>query len=118
MWFKKRESPKVCEEHIQDKKWERSYRVSYGRKQVIVKELTYDFFAQNIGWEWMFDCRIYKKTISIAITPATPPSYEFAVLDWETNSWERQDFDSSEELLMNAKIHGKTIKELWEELEN
>ena len=116
MCFKKRSRGKHIEEYLQNKKWKRVHQVGYDRKKKrpIYEELTYDYFANNLGEELMFDCQMLRKTISIAVSS----SYEFGVMDWETNCWEVQYFDSPEELLANARIEGKTIKEIWDELEN
>ena len=117
MFFRKKKLNEQHEKYLQGKKWKRVYEVGYDRKNKspIFEELTYDFFARNLGWEWMFDCQMRKRTISIAVSSSF---YEFGVLDWETNCWEWEYFDSQEELLSNARIDGKTIREIWEELEN
>ena len=96
--------------------WKKVIQIGYDKKkkQPIFKELTYDLFLKNFSEEFMFDYEKGKKTISFSIGN----NYEVGILDWETNCWDIKYFENMEILLYKTKINGKTIKEIWEDLEN
>lgn len=85
-------------------------------KQPIMQELTYDFFADNLGWEWFF--KFKDKTIDIAWHEENGKVvYELNINGYDEDA-RRYEFNSAEKLLEKGQIDGKTIKEIWNELEN
>lgn len=96
------------------RKYKRSLIYTQGGK-TIEEELTYEKFLSTISYEY---CFTYKnKTIDIAF------HYEYSKQVWELNincdgKTESYLFYSSEELINKAKIDGKSIREIWDELEN
>lgn len=97
---------------------ERKYKRSLIYTQcgkIIEEELTYEKFLSTIDYE---HCFVYKdKTIDIAF------HYEGSKQIWELNInsdtyKEYLTFNSPQELIENARIDGKSIREIWDELEN
>lgn len=95
----------------------RKIQTGYDRKlkKPIFEELTYEKFVENIDNELSF---IYKNiNIDIAFHyEGKKKVYELNLNDYEKTT--HQYFNSADELLMNARIEGKSIKEIWNELEN
>ena len=97
----------------------RKFQVGYDRKlkKPIFEELTYEFFAQHIDYEWFF--YYGKQTIDIACHGSFKNVvYELNINGYDEDIAIRYEFNSPEELLENGKIDGKTLKEIWEDLEN
>lgn len=98
--------------------YKRKYQVGYDKtlKQPIYKELTYDFFAENLDWEWNFNYNGY--TIDIAWHKEKEKAvYELNINGYKENAL-RYSFDTPEELLEKGCVDGKTLKEIWNDLEN
>lgn len=98
--------------------WKRVRQIGYDKKLKlpIFTELTYDYFVNNLDMEWYF---IYKgMSIDVATHGSKDkPIYELTLNGYDENKAVRYEFTSSRALL-EAKIDGKTIKEIWEDLEN
>ncbi len=96
----------------------KTVQIGYNKqlKKPILQELTYDFFAKNVGWEWFF--RYGDKTIDIA----WHKDGNKAVYELNINGYDKDaicyEFETAEELLEKGRIDGKSLKEIWEELEN
>lgn len=96
----------------------RVYQVGYDKKlkKPIFNELTYDFFVENLGWEWDF---IYgDTTIDIACHKDGDKTVYELTINAYSEDYIYQEFDTPEELLEKGLIYGKTLKEIWEDLEN
>lgn len=100
------------------KKWKLSVQIGYDKKTKIpiFSELTYDYFVSHLGDEWHFtynnipiDIACHGQGDSII--------YELNINGYNEEKAIRYEFNSSTDLL-SAKIEGKTLKELWDNLEN
>ena len=97
----------------------RKFQVGYDKntKTPIFEELTYEFFSQHIGYEGFF--YYGNQTIDIACHGSFDNVvYELNINGDDEDKAIRYEFNSPEELLKNGKIDGKTLKEIWEDLEN
>ena len=99
-----------------NKKWKRVRQIGFDsiKKRPIYDELTYGYFIDHIGEEWIFDYCALEKTISISVGD----HYELGIMDWKNNSWDFRYYETKEQLLNDTIIMNKNIKEIWEELEN
>lgn len=98
-----------------ERKWKRSLIYSSWRKR-IEEELTYEKFVENIDNEFSF--RYKNITLDIAFHyEGKKKVYELNLNGYEENATHGY-FNSADELLKNARIEGKSIKEIWNELEN
>lgn len=98
-----------------ERKWKRSLiYIQCGKK--IEEELTYEKFVKTIDNEYWFK---YKdKTIDIAFHHEQDKKiYELNINGYEKDAM-RYEFNSPEELLENGRVDGKTLKDIWEDLEN
>lgn len=90
--------------------------------QPIYEELTIDFFKEHLDYEYWFkyhdksiDIAHYfdkiknKKIYHISINNLNDTNYKNAI---------HQEFESAEELLNKGRIEGKTLPEIWNDLEN
>lgn len=85
----------------------------------IYQELTYDFFAHHLGWEWTFYYR--GNIIDVSVIKSERDYFSDAVYCLSINGYEgnatHQYYSSEQEFLTNAKIFGKAFREIWNELE-
>lgn len=102
-------------EELFKRKWKRSLIYSVSGKKVET-ELTYDYFSLHLDHEWWF--RFRDHTIDIATHYDGKKVYELNIDGYDEDCAVRFEFDSPQELLACAKIDGKTLKEIWEDLEN
>ena len=99
-----------------DRKFKRSLIFTQCGK-TIEEELTYKKFADCLKKDFEFFFSYRNKTIDIAYHfESGEKIYEFNINGYEGDAHYAQ-FKSVEELLSNAKIEGKTLLEIWEELE-
>lgn len=104
--------------------YKRKIQIGYDKKlkQPIYKELTYEFFSEHVDYEYWF--KYYDKSIDIAHfydKKKQKEIYHISVNDLddlECKNGQHQEFESTQELLENGRIDGKTLKDIWEELEN
>ncbi len=82
----------------------------------IIAEVTYDFFANNLGWEWAlgYNGNIINIAWHIFKKRAI---YEFNINGHDEKNAIRLEFDSPELLLEGATIEGKSLKEIWDDIE-
>lgn len=94
----------------------KTVQISYDKKlkKPIFEELTYEFFAEHLDWEWFFT---YKdKSINIAWhKDGDKVIYELNIKNYDKNVM-CYEFDTPKDLLENGKIDDKTIKEIWIDL--
>lgn len=84
-------------------------------------ELTYDFFSEHIGYEYCFTYKNQTVDIANYVDRKTKRiKYHISINDVNApvENARHQEFDSPEELLENGRIDGKTIREVWDDLEN
>ena len=111
----KKEANDEYETYKYNKKWKRVRQIGFDhiKRQPVYVELTYEYFIDHIGEEWIFDYCALEITISISVGDF----YELGIMDWKNNSWNIRYYETKEQLL-NDTIMGKSIKEIWKELEN
>lgn len=80
-------------------------------KQPIYDELTYKFFSEHVDYEYCFK---YKNLI-IDIAHFDRDGKTVYHISSEE---QHQEFESTQELLEKGRIDGRTLKDIWEELEN
>lgn len=80
-------------------------------KTPIYEQLTYQFFSEHVDHEYWFKYK--NQTIDIANFEKDGKIIYHISIDGQ-----HQEFNSPEELLVNGRIDGKTIKDIWEDLEN
>ena len=117
MFFnQKKDAKDEYEAYMKSKKWKRVRQIGFDKinKHPIYVELTYKYFVDYLGDEWMFDCNALKKTISISVGE----KYELGILDWEKDSWDIRYYETKAQLLNDEIVMGKRIRDLWEDLEN
>lgn len=107
------------------KKIKRITQGGFFKRKNIEYELSYDIFVKELlnGDEFWF--KYQDNSIDIAHYPkenkANDMVYHISinyVNDLKCENGEHQFFDTPEELLEKGRIDGKTIKEIWDELEN
>lgn len=91
-------------------------------KKILYEELTYDFFSEHIDYEYCFS---YKdKIISIANCfdkINKKQIYHISINDkndLQCKNGQHQYFNSPKELLEKGRIDGKTLREIWDDLED
>lgn len=97
----------------------KKYRVGYDKisKSPIYEELTYEFFSQHVDYEWNFNYG--GQSVDITWHNLNGGKiYELNIDGYDENKAIRYEFNSAEELLQNGRINGKTLKEIWDELNN
>ena len=116
LFNQKKDANNEYETYKKNKQWKRVRQVGFDKinKHPIYAELTYEYFVEYLGDEWMFDCNEFKKTISISVGE----KYELGILDWEDGSWDIRYYETKEQLLNAAIVMGKRIGEIWDKLEN
>ena len=102
MFFNQKNASDEHKTYKKNKKWKRVRQIGFDRikKQPIYAELTYGYFVDHIGEEWIFDYPAVEKTISIS----TSNYYELGIMDWKNNSWAFQYYETKEQLLNDTII--------------
>lgn len=98
--------------------YKRKRQIGYNKKnkKPIYEELTYEYFSNHLDDEYYF--RYKELTIDIAFHYKNSKKiYELNINGYDEDAT-HYSFDSAHELLLNGKVEGKTIIEIWEELEN
>lgn len=116
MFFSHKNASNKYKTYKENKKWKRVRQIGFDsiKRQPIYDELTYEYFVDHIGEEWIFDYPVLGKTISIS----SGNHYELSIMDWKNNSWIFQYYETKEQLLNDTIVMGKSIEEFWDELEN
>lgn len=115
---KKKNDVEKYDMYKKQKKWKLSIQIGYDKKTKtpIFSELTYDYFVSHLADEWHFTYN--KIPIDIACHgQGDSIIYELNINGYNEEKAIRCEFNSSTALL-SAKIEGKTLKELWNNLEN
>ena len=100
-----------------DRKFKRSLIFSQCGK-TIEEQLTYEKFVDCLKRNFEFFFTYNNKTIDVAYHFINDEKiYELNINGYESEALYFE-FKSAEELLTNAKIEGKTLFEIWDELEN
>ncbi len=87
-------------------------------RKPIYEELTYDFFIKHIGWEWVFYYN--KNLIEISIADSNNHKGDFIyslAINSSNSNGSIQEFTSEQDFIADAKIFGKSLKDIWDELD-
>lgn len=79
------------------------------------QDLTYDYFAKHLDYEWHFKYKNH--TIDIATPIDGKKIYELNIDGYDEEFAIRYEFDSPQSLLRCDKIDGNTLKDIWEDLQ-
>ena len=100
-----------------DRRWKRSIVYTQLGK-IVEEELTYDKFVSGLKQNWEYYFNYNNATIDIAFHYEDGKKiYELNINGYWDNA-ERYYFSSVDKLVDSKVIDGKSLSEIWEELEN